>query len=128
MAKKAHILFLFLTVGFLLMSSVTYACGKSSETTSCKKKEVSTKADSDSCQKECCKKDSSSKKNQHGCDGKCDHSGCTVSGLQFSLISENEFNFNTNSFNFSLEKPVSYYTETPLSDGFTSIWSPPKIK
>jgi hypothetical protein len=128
LAKKANILFLFLTVGFLLMSSVTYACEKSSETTSCERKASSTKADSDSCQKDCCKKDSSSKKDQHGCNGKCDHSGCTVSGLQFSLISENEFNFNTNTFNFYLEKPVSYYTETPLSDGFTSIWQPPKIK
>lgn len=128
MTKKAHILFLFLTLGFFLMPSVTYACGKSSEKTSCEKKVISTKADSDSCQKECCKKDSSSNKDQHGCNGKCDHSGCTTSGLQFSVISEIEFDFNTNTFNFPLEKPVSYYTETPLSDGFTSIWQPPKIK
>lgn len=128
MSKKVYILTLLLTLGFFLMSGVGYACGKSSEKISCEKKIISTTADSDSCQKDCCKKDSSSKKNQHGCNGKCDHSGCTTSGLQLSLISANEFDFNTNIFNFSLKKPVSYYTETPVSDGFTSIWLPPKIK
>ena len=111
-----------------MQSGTGYACGKSSEKNSCEKKIISTKADPDSCQKDCCKKDSSSKKDQHGCNGKCDHSGCTVSGLQFSMILENEFDFNTNTFNFSLEKPTVYYTQTPVSDGFTSIWLPPKIK
>lgn len=122
MSKKVHILFLILTLGFFLTSGTSYACGKSSEKTSCEKKVTSTKANSDSCQKDCCKKD------KHDCNGKCDHSGCTTSGLQFSLISENVLDFNTNTFNFSLEKPISYYTETPVSDGFTSIWLPPKIK
>lgn len=128
MSKKVHILFLFFALGFFLTSFAGHACEKSSEKTSSEKKINSTKADSDSCEKDCCKKDSSSKKDQHGCKGKCDHSGCTPSGLHFSLISEYEFNFNTNSFNFPLEKPISYYTETSLSDGFTSIWLPPKIK
>ena len=121
MSKKVHILFLVLTLGFFLTSGASYACGKSSGKTSCEEKVTSTKANSDSCQKECCKKD------QHGCNGKCAHSGCTTSGLQFSLISENEFNLN-HVFNFSLERPILYYTETPVSDGFTSIWLPPKIK
>lgn len=128
MSKKVHILFLVFTLGFFLTSGAGYACGKSSEKTSCEKKMIPTKTNSDSCEKDCCKKDSSPKKDQHGCNGKCDHSGCTTSGLQFSLISENEFDFNTNTFNFSVEKPLSYYTETPISDGFTSIWLPPKIK
>lgn len=127
MSKKVHILFLILTLGFFLTSGESYACGKTSEKTSCEKKVTSTKTNSDSCQKDCCKKGKASKKDQHGCNGKCDHSGCTTSGLPFSLISENEFDFNTNTFNFSLEKPILYYTETPVSDGFTSIWSPPKI-
>ena len=109
------------------MSGTTYACAKSSEKTSCEKKATS-KANTNSCEKDCCKKDSSSKKDQDGCNGKCDHSGCPTSGLQFSLILENEFDFNTQTFNFSLEKPILYYTETPVSDGFTTIWLPPKIK
>lgn len=124
MAKKVHILFLVLSFGFFLMPTAGFACGKASENVSCERKT----SNSDSCQKNCCKREHSSKKDQHGCNGKCDHTGCTTSGLQFSLISENEFNFNTNSFNFSLEKPTLYYTETPVSAGFTSIWSPPKIK
>ncbi|MNL09581.1 hypothetical protein D3C87_1303480 [compost metagenome] len=128
MSKKIHILFLVLTLGFFLTSGASYACGKSPEKNSCEKKVTSTKTNSDSCQKDCCKKDSSSKKDQHGCNGRCDHSGCTTSGLQLSLISENAFNFNNNAFNFSFEKPIVYYTEIPVSDGFTSIWLPPKIK
>lgn len=127
MAKKVHILILVLTFGFFLIPTAGFACGKSSEKISCERK-TSIKTNSDSCQKDCCKKEHSSKKDQHGCNGKCDHTGCTTSGLQFSLILENEFDFNTNTFNFSLEKPILYYTEASVSDGFTSIWSPPKIK
>lgn len=127
MTKKVHILFLILTFGFFLMPTAGFACGKASEKVSCERK-TSIKTDSESCQKQCCQKEHSSKKDQHGCHGKCDHTGCTSSGLHFSLISENEFDFNTNTFNFCTEKPILYYTEAPVSDGFTSIWSPPKIK
>ncbi|MGO4772335.1 hypothetical protein ACEN2I_11785 [Flavobacterium sp. W22_SRS_FK3] len=107
---------------------MNYAFGESFEKTSCNEKAISKKELSDSCEKDCCKKNQNSKKDQHGCSGKCDHSGCTTSGQQFSLISENEFDFNNNTYNFPLKKQVLYYTEIGISDGFTSIWSPPKIK
>ncbi|UUF14736.1 MULTISPECIES: hypothetical protein [Flavobacterium] len=127
MKKKVHILFFLLTFGFFLMSNSGYACGKSSEKTSCEKKAVSKKENSHSCQEDCCKKGHDSK-DQHGCSGKCDHSSCTTTALQFSLITTNEFEFENNLFNFSSEKSVSYYKTASISDGFTSIWLIPKIK
>ncbi|WP_428229642.1 hypothetical protein [Flavobacterium sp.] len=128
MAKKFHILFLFVTLGFFLMSNLSYACGRAEEKTSCEKKTTSKKETTDSCQKDCCKKNQKSKEDQHGCNGKCDHSGCTTSGLQYSLVAINEFEFNNNLFNFSFEKVTPYYKNTTISDGFTSIWLPPKIR
>lgn len=106
------------------MSNSGYACGKSAAETSCEKKTNP----SNSCQKDCCKKSHDSKKEQHGCKGKCDHSGCTTTALQFSLITVNEFDFNNNLFNFSSEKSISYHKTARISDGFTSIWLIPKIK
>jgi hypothetical protein len=107
------------------MSGSGYACGKSMEKMSCEKKAYSKKETS--CEKDCCKKDQNSKKDQHGCNGKCDHSSCTTTALQFSLMTINEFEFDNNLFNFSSEKSISYYKTTRISAGFTSIWSPPKI-
>ncbi|MFH6949262.1 hypothetical protein ACHRV6_12260 [Flavobacterium sp. FlaQc-51] len=127
MAKKLHILFLFITLGFLLMSNSGYACGKASEKMSCEKKTISKKETTDSCKKDCCKDNHNSKKEQNGCNRKCDHSGCTTSGLSFSLITTNEFEFDNNLFNFSTEKTTPYYKNISISDGFTSIWLPPKI-
>ncbi|MFZ0595672.1 MAG: hypothetical protein WAM46_01705 [Flavobacterium sp.] len=121
-------MFLILTLGFFLMSNSGYACGRNETKMNCEKKTSSKEDTLDSCKKDCCKKGPSSKKDQHGCNGKCDHSGCTTSGLQYSMISINEFEFNNNLFNFSFEKTTPYYTNSSISDGFTSIWLPPKIK
>ncbi|RKR11082.1 hypothetical protein C8C83_2780 [Flavobacterium sp. 90] len=110
------------------MSNSGYACGKASEKTSCEKKVISNKETADSCEKDCCKENHDSKKDQHGCNRKCDHSGCTTSGLAFILIATNEFEFDTNLFNFSTKKTALSHKTASLSDGFTSIWLPPKIK
>ncbi|MEG2102392.1 MAG: hypothetical protein RRY99_12870 [Flavobacterium sp.] len=128
MTKKIHILYLFLTLGIFLMSAESYACGRSSEKTSHEKSTSSKKENLDTCKKECCKKDQSPKKDQHGCNGKCDHSGCTPTALSFSLIALNEFEFDTNLFNFSTEKSILFHKTAAISDGFTSIWLLPKIK
>jgi hypothetical protein len=110
------------------MSNSSYGCGKAEGKTSCEKEISSKKETLDSCQKDCCKKSLDSKKDQHGCNGKCDHSGCTASGFSFSLIAANEFEFNNNLFNFSFETATPYYKNISVSAGFTSIWLPPKIK
>lgn len=128
MTKKTNILLLVLLFGLSLMSTTGYACGKSMEKSSCEKKASSANTDSDSCEKDCCKKSNDSKKDQHGCNRKCDHSGCTTSGLQFSLIAENDFEFSNQLLNFSFKTPITYYENNSISDGFTSIWAPPKIK
>lgn len=125
--KKFHILFLFLTLGFFLMSNSGYACGKTEEKMDCEKKATSKKEITNSCQKNCCTKTKKDQKSHHGCNGKCDHSGCTTSFLQFSLIT-NEIDLSNNLFNFSTKKQISYYNNASISDGFTSIWLPPKIK
>ncbi|MTH17214.1 hypothetical protein GKZ88_16690 [Flavobacterium sp. LC2016-01] len=106
------------------MSTASYACGKSSEKSSCEKKAASSEKDSHACLKDCCKKDSHSKK---GCSGKCDHAGCTISGLQLSLVIQNEMELNNNTFNLTFKKPIGYYKNSTISDGFTSIWLIPKI-
>lgn len=108
-----------------MLSNMSYACGKSPEKNSCEKKMNPVK---NSCQKDCCKEAHNSKKDEHGCSGKCNHSGCTTSGLQFSLITENQFGINNELFHFSFKKPIMYYKNSSVSDGFTSIWAPPKIK
>lgn len=127
LTKKFHILFLFLTLGFFLMSNSGYACGKTEEKMDCEKKATSKKETANSCQKDCCTKTKKDQKDHHGCNGKCDHSGCTTSFLQLSLIT-NEIDLSNNLFNFSTKKQTSYYNSTSISDGFTSIWLPPKIK
>lgn len=108
------------------MSGTSYACGKSAEKKSCESKTTS-KEIKDACQKDCCKKDHSTNKDQHGCNGKCDHSGCTTSSLLYSLIAINEFDFDNNLFNFSAEKQISLHKTASISAGFTSIWLLPKI-
>ncbi|MDQ6472206.1 hypothetical protein RB619_16260 [Flavobacterium sp. LHD-80] len=124
MTKKIHILLLVLTFGFTLMSTASYACGKSSEKSSCERNAASSKKETASCLKDCCKKDSHSKK---GCSGKCDHSGCTTPGLQLSLVMQNEIELRNNSFNLTFKKPIGYYKNSMISDGFASIWLIPKI-
>ncbi|TDO77592.1 hypothetical protein EV143_104359 [Flavobacterium chryseum] len=110
------------------MTNSGYACGRASEKISSEKKLSSQKEISHTCQNNCCEKSHDSKKDQHGCSGKCDHSSCTTTALQFSLIALNEFEFNNDLFNFSPEKSISYHKTASISDGFTSIWLPPKIK
>ena len=123
MSKKIHIMLLFLTLGFFLMSNASYACGKtfSENKTTSKEEKVN------QCKKDCCKESSKSKKN-HGCDGKCGHSNCTTAGSHFSLLASNEFEFGEKTFNYSLEKPHLHSNNCNVSSGFTSIWLPPKIK
>jgi len=125
--KKVYILFLLLTIGFFLIPTSGFACGNNSGNTLHKKEIHSDKKEKDCCAKECCRKTKDSKKEKHDCGGKCNHTNCTTSSLQFSIPVSNAFDFQNDIFNFSIEKPNSYYNEANISDGFTSIWLPPKI-
>ncbi|MEO8515343.1 MAG: hypothetical protein ABI426_01295 [Flavobacterium sp.] len=111
-----------MTLGFFLLPAFAYACGTQSEKGCCKK-EIAAKSE----KKDCCKKNQSKDKN-NGCGGKCGHSNCTTSPMNFSLISSFKIEFNNNTFDSSIEKPQFYHSKTFISSGFTSVWLPPKIK
>ena len=123
MTKKFHIVLLMVVMGFFLTPGSIYACGMKSEK-SCCKKEISSKGD----KKDCCKNDNDSKNKSHdgSCNGKCGHSNCTTSSVQFSLAFF-EIKFKNNNFDFSEKKQNYIHSETNLSSDFFSIWLIPKI-
>jgi len=122
MKKQLHIFILFLTLGFFLLPAMTYACGTKSEKECCKK-EASSKSE-----KKECNQDNHSKDNNNTCGGKCGHSNCTTSSVNFSILSFFEMDLKDNNFDFSLEKSKFHDSKTFISSGFTSVWLPPKIK
>lgn len=122
MKKRLHIIIIILTLGFFLSPTLSYACGNKTEK-SCRKTETTSKTE----KKDCCN-DNHSKNNDNSCGGKCGHRNCTTStSVNFSIVSFNDFKFNNNNFDFSLEKQNFYYSKTNISSGFTSIWLIPKI-
>ena len=112
-----------IVMGFFLTPDSAYACGIKSEK-SCCKKEISSKGE----KKDCCKKDNHSKNKSHqgSCNGKCGHSNCTTSSVQFSLAFF-EIKFKNNNFDFSENEQNYIHLETNISSGFYSIWLIPKI-
>ncbi|HSN49252.1 MAG TPA: hypothetical protein VLR29_10870 [Flavobacterium sp.] len=123
MTKKFHIALVMVVMGFFLTPTLTYACGMKSEK-SCCSKEISSKGD----KKDCCKKDDDSKNKSHdgGCNGKCGHSNCTTSSIQFGLAFF-EIKFKNNNVVFSEKEQNYIHSETNISSGFHSIWLIPKI-
>lgn len=120
--KRIYLLVLVIFGFFLIPPTVTYACGSHSEKNSCNKE---TSADAE--KMDCCKKDTHSKnKNDEGCNGKCGHSNCVTTSIQFS-IAFFEIKFNSNNFDFSEKNQNYIHSETNLSSGFYSIWLIPKI-
>ncbi|WP_240475229.1 hypothetical protein [Flavobacterium reichenbachii] len=117
--KNTHIILLFITLSFVLIPSYNHAC------TTGHNKEITAKQEN-SCSKKCCEK-KKSKEDKHNCDGKCRHSGCSTSTLQCSILTSNNFDLQTDAFNFSLKNTISYYSESNISSGFTTIWLKPKI-
>ncbi|WP_233074207.1 MULTISPECIES: hypothetical protein [Flavobacterium] len=119
MKQKTHIILLFITLSFFLNPSYTYACNIGNH------KEIASKEEN-SCSKKCCEK-KTSKQEKHNCDGKCSHSGCTTSALQFVILTSTDLDLQNDVFNFSLKNAISSYSNSTISAGFTSIWLKPKI-
>ncbi|WPO79369.1 hypothetical protein [Flavobacterium sp. KACC 22761] len=119
MEKKIHIMMLFIILSFFWNPSYTYACHSGHS------KEIVAKEEN-SCSKKCCEK-KTSKQEKHNCDGKCRHSSCTTSALQFVILNSNDFDLQNDVFNFSLKNTISSYSNSTISSGFTSIWLKPKI-
>lgn len=117
MTKKFYIL-LFVTLGFLMGPTLTYAHGTKKEMSCCKKESTA---------KKCCDKKNSKEKG-HDCDKGCLGNSCTPTGScsYFSpmAIFQTE---NTSLFSFSEKRQNYYYSEIFISSDFRSIWLPPKI-
>lgn len=119
--KKIHLLLIVL-LGFLLMPTITFACGDHSQKDSCNKN-----SSANTEQMDCCKNDSQSKNTKHnGCNGKCGHSNCVTTSLQYSLVFF-EIKFKNTNFAFSEKKQNYFNSNTNLSSGFHSLWLIPKI-
>ena len=112
MTKKFHILLVILTLGFFATPTLTYACGTKSTKT----------------EKSCCKNHKSkSDKDKNSCNGKCNNSNCScpTNHCSFALPFWTETKVKT--YFAESKKIKNYYNENYLSDGFKSIWTPPKI-
>ena len=119
--NKFHILVLVI-FGFLLMPTVSFACGSHSGKNSCSKGTSTTTEKMD-----CCKNDTDSKnKKSEGCNGKCGHSNCVTTSIQFSIVFF-EIQFKNNNFDFSEKKQNYFNSNSILSSGFYSLWLIPKI-
>lgn len=108
-----------MTLSFLLTPSFNYACNSGHNMEMTSKKE-------NSCSKKCCE-NKNTKKEKHNCNGKCTHTGCNTSALQYIILNSNDFDLPNDVFNFSLKNTFSFYPEVTISSGFTSIWLKPKI-
>lgn len=126
MIKKFHILLIILTLGFLTTPTLTYACGTKTTQTqkSCCKKSKTEKNNKNDC---CKKRNSNSDKENNGCDGKCNKSNCSCPTTNFAFILPFCTEDKVKIYFAKTKKNKNYYNENHLSDGFTSIWTPPKI-
>ena len=116
MIKKLYIL-LFFVLGFSIMPNIVSACGSETEETCCKKENTS----------DCCKKDNSDSNEEDDCGGNCGDKSCYCPTIHFNFITS-IFQININKiFAFFEEKQQLTPTETYISSGFYSIWSPPNI-
>lgn len=122
MMKETLFSFIILLLfGLFLMPTTAFACGLKAKK-SCCKTEISTKIS-----KKCCCNNPENNKKSKECGGKCGHSNCTTTSIQYSLVFENEFVFINNEFIFSAKKQTFFDTKTFISAGFITVWNPPKI-
>ncbi len=123
MKKRGYLAFIVLLFGFFfIMPTLSFACQTKSEKICCKK-EASSKTN----QIECCK-NKESKQKDNSCGGKCGHSNCTASAVNFSILPFFEVEFKNNTIDWFVEKPKFHNSKTIITSGFTSVWLPPKIK
>lgn len=108
-------------LGFLLMPTLTFACGSQSENKPCTVK-TSTNMD----KMDCSKHKNHSENKSDGCNGKCVHHNCITTSTQFCAAFF-EIKFNNNNFDFTEKKQNYFNSNTNSSTGFYSIWLIPKI-
>ena len=98
--------------GVFATPTLSYACGTKNAKT----------------EKSCCKNNNSkSDKNDNGCDGKCNNSNCSCPTVHFAFALPIYVEIKAKTYFTESKKTKLYYNENYLSDGFTSIWTPPNI-
>lgn len=126
MLSKCHILFIFLTFGFVLNPKASYGCGTrqcKSENTCCNNGKYSGKV-----KKVCCQKNNQNEKDKKdGCGGTCGHRSCSCTSAQITFIIPYNNIIKNKSNLFILKKQRFANIEIQLPIGFYSIWIPPKI-
>lgn len=122
--NRFHII-LIVMLGFFLMPTDTFACGKKVADHSCTKKTSTSDKDEDDC---CSKKNHSGNKNHDGCGGKCGHSMCGCASVcNGGITFVNQLEFKKITFSIFSQKQKFYNSETSILTGFYSIWLIPKI-
>ena len=141
MAKRFSIV-LVIMLGFFLMPTLSYACGKDhkknaqshtaathSQTTisiGSKANSCCDKKTSQTEKKDCCKNKHSQNNNDNDdCNGKCGNSSCHCPAVAFGFIlysSELKYNLA-----IVPQKQFFLYSDPYISSGYHSIWQPPKI-
>lgn len=113
-------------LGFLLMSSQSYAC---SQKASAKEYDICVKPSSKKLEDNSCCQTGSCEKNKHhrNCNGVCGHSACKCSTSISSLNLPIAIELASNHHFAELEKNTFGDQNDDGSSGFTSIWLPPKI-
>lgn len=115
----------------MLIPAGTYACGKNHKKTekSSAKKESNSKTEQTPIKKLCkedpCKSEHSTK--NQGCGSSCNHPNCKCVHFTVTIVLTQENLLKDNIINFSVRKHNPIVTENNLSEGFHSIWQPPKI-
>ena len=112
--------------GFFLIPSQSYACG--TKTTKTEKSCCKKSKNEENSKKDCCKKNNSkSDKEDKGCDGRCNNSNCSCPTVHFAFALTFYAEIKAKTYFTESKKTKLYYNENYLSDGFTSIWTPPNI-
>jgi hypothetical protein len=131
MIKRLSIVLFLILFGAMLAPTVTYACGKNHKKTekSCSKKKANStteKADKKSlCKEDPCKSEHST--SDQGCGSNCNHSNCKCVHFTVTIALAEENLLKDTIINFSGRKHSPINAENNPSEGFHSIWQPPKI-
>ena len=128
MIKRLFIALILITFGALLAPNASYACGKNqkkTEKSSHHSKSASQAEKKDICKDDPCKDEHSNK--DQGCGSNCNHPNCKCVHLNVTLALTQENLLKDTIVNFSARKYSLTDTENNLSQGFHSIWQPPKI-
>jgi hypothetical protein len=120
MAKQVFILLVIFT-GFFLVPKLSYSCvSKPVVKTSCSQQGKNCAKD-----KTCCGDHHSKKDSNDNCGGNCPHNSCHCPASNLTIVLPHKQGIDYG--DYGAEKQTYYSPGFVLSQGFHSIWLPPKI-